>query len=82
MTTNEKLIELLMALINQPIEERTESGLAEVVWAPEDRVIPGYDSHLQKIATTLVYKAEHGDIKAIDKIREIIGNVEWPNIQQ
>ncbi len=33
MTTNEKLIELLMALINQPIEERTESGLAESIMA-------------------------------------------------
>lgn len=77
MTTNKKLIELLMALIKQPIEERVEPSQVEL-W-PQDKVIPGYDSHLQKIATTLVYKAEHGDIKAIDKIRELTGDLTWPD---
>ena len=79
MTTHEKLIELLITLIKQPIAERIESGQAELIWPPEDKVIPGYDSHLQKIANTLVYKAEHGDIKAIDKIRELIGDLKWPD---
>lgn len=78
MYTDTKLIRLLMELLSQPIAKRVEPGISEVVWPPEDIVIPGYDSHLQKIAVSLVQKAEQGDIKAIDKIREIVGEVEWP----
>lgn len=77
MTTEQQLKALLMKMITTPIAERVvKSGLG--IWPPEDEVQPAYDNHLQKIALTLVHKAEQGDIKAIDKIRELVGNTEWP----
>lgn len=78
MKTDAELIRLLMELLTKPIAEQIERGISEVVWPPEDKVVPGYNSHLQKIAVSLVQKAEQGDIKAVDKIREIVGDIEWP----
>lgn len=69
MTTNEKLKEILIRLL---IENVTE----EAVMQPEIfGTLSTCNNRLEKIARTLVYKAESGDIKALDKIREIIGDV-------
>lgn len=71
MTTNEKLTEILKRLITTAVKEQNELVETSVGYTP------AYDSRLEKIAHNLVAKAEHGDIKAIDKIREIVGDVEW-----
>lgn len=69
MTTNEKLKEILIRLL---IENVTE----EAVMQPEIfGTLYTCNNRLEKIARTLVCKAESGDIKALDKIREIIGDV-------
>ena len=76
MNTNEKLKEILMRLLTQPVEQKQKSA-TNMSLVLEDNVTPGYDSRLEKIATVLVQKAEEGDIKSIDKIREIVGDVDW-----
>lgn len=78
MNTNEKLKEILMRLLTQPVEQKQKSA-TNMSLVLEDNVTPGYDSRLEKIAHAMVKKAEDGDIKSIDKIREIVGDVEWPN---
>ena len=77
MKTNEKLKEILMNILKQPVAEKTEPGIS-CFCIEEAKVIPGYDSELEKIANGLIDKAAKGDVKAIDKIREIVGDVEWP----
>lgn len=66
-----------MNILKQPVETKIEPGPDYMLLEPE-KVIPGYDSELEKIANGLITKAEQGDIKAIDKIREIVGDIEWP----
>ena len=77
MTVNEKLKELLMRLIKEQIDKQVKPALEDLSMTYEDQVIPGYDSRLEKIASTLVEKAEGGDIKTITFIREIVGDIEW-----
>lgn len=77
MTVNEKLKELLMRLIKEQIDRQVKPALEDLSMTYEDQVIPGYDSRLEKIASTLVEKAEGGDIKTITFIREIVGDIEW-----
>ena len=79
MTVNEKLKELLMRLIKEQIDRQVKPALEDLSMTYEDQVIPGYDSRLEKIASTLVEKAEGGDIKTITFIREIVGDIEWSN---
>lgn len=71
MTTNEKLTEILKRLITTAIKEQNELVETSVGHSPAS------DSRLEKIAHNLVTKAERDDIKAIDKIQEIVGDVEW-----
>lgn len=78
MNTNEKLKEILMRLITERIESQVKPALGDLSMTYKDQVVPGYDSRLEKIATTLIEKAEAGDIKTIAFIREIVGNIEWP----
>ena len=77
MTVNEKLKELLMRLIKEQIDKQVKPALEDLSMTYEDQVIPGYDSRMEKIASTLVEKAEGGDIKTITFIREIVGDIEW-----
>lgn len=77
MKTNEKLKEILMQMLSQPVESKVEKVLPDIAWACSDKVIPGYDSELEKMARALVDKADRGDIKAIEKICDIIGADEW-----
>ena len=76
MNTNEKLKEILMRLLTQPVEQKTEpAGNMSLVL--EDNVTLGYDSRLEKIAHAMVKKAESGDPKAVACIIEYVGVEEW-----
>jgi hypothetical protein len=76
MNTNEKLKEILMRLLTQPVEQKTEPA-GNMSLALEDKVTQGYDSRLEKIAHAMVKKAESGDSKAVACIIEYVGNEEW-----
>ena len=78
MNTNEKLKEILMRLITEQIDPQVKPVLEDLSMAYKDQIIPGYDSRLEKIAATMVNKAEAGDIKTIAFIRENVGDIEWP----
>ena len=76
MNTNEKLKEILMRLLTQPVEQKQKSA-TNMSLVLEDNVTPGYDSRLEKIAHAMVKKAENGDPKAVASIIEYVGDVEW-----
>lgn len=78
MKTNDKLKTILMEIIKKPVETQIIPGGINLDLGEPDKILPGYDSELEKIANGLIAKAEQGDIKAIDKIREIVGDIEWP----
>ena len=69
MNTNEKLKQILIQILTKPVESEVESGFKNIscICTPE------YGSGLEKIAHALVAKADRGDIKAIEKICDIIG---------
>ena len=73
MNTNDKLKQILMQIVTKPVESGFESGLNDISWTRT----PEYDNGLEKIAHALVAKANRGDIKAIEKICNIIGTDEW-----
>ena len=78
MTTDDKLKELLMQIKQKPVEEEIIPGEYEIEFPKPDKVIPGYDTGLEKLANKIVEDALKGNLKSIEELRKIVGNVDWP----
>ena len=73
MIINEKLSEMLLQILREPYSNLfPDSGK----WGDD------YDSGLYAVARKLVEKACAGDVKAVDKIREIVGDAPWEPVIQ
>ena len=77
MSTEDKLKEILMGLLTQPVESKTEPAVADISSKLKDHVTPAYNSELEKIAYTIFEKATRGDPKAIATLVEYVGGEKW-----
>ena len=71
MIINEKLHEMLLQILREPYFLYLNNNIPD-----------NYDSGLHAIASKLVEKACAGDVKAVDKIREIVGDAPWEPVIQ
>ena len=79
MTTDDKLKKLIMQIIKKPVEAQIIPGGLELEFPKPDKVIPGYDTGLEKLANKIVEDALNGNLKSIEELRKIVGNVDWSN---
>lgn len=68
MIINEKLSEMLLQILREPYSN---------IFPDSGKWWDNNDSGLHEIACKLVEKACAGDVKAVDKIREIVGDAPW-----
>lgn len=78
MKTNEKLKELIIEILKKPIEPKVIPGGFNIELPESDKIIPGYNTGLEKLAHQIVDDALNGNLKSIEELRKIVGNVDWP----
>lgn len=77
MSTEEKLKEILIGLLTQPVEPKTEPAVTKPSSILKDREAPGYNSELEKIAYAIFDKATRGDPKSIATLVGYVGGEKW-----